>query len=202
MNDYDENMLHFLDPTLLREKLAFFSLFIAIYENFKYTIVEHVRWFYCNGFQDGKPTFDDYGREVLSKVESGKNKEIRATLLWLEQADAININDSRFFREITNLRNSLAHDMAQQLLSPLKQELVDQCLEMLALFEKIERWWIIQVELPTDPDSPFETDESTEPEMATSLNVEFLKMATTIVLTSADKYKRMYQDLLSRTKNK
>jgi hypothetical protein len=178
MNDYDENMLHFLDPTLLREKLAFFSLFIAIYENFKYTIVEHVRWFYCNGFQDGKPTFDDYGREVLSKVESGKNKEIRATLLWLEQADAININDSRFFREITNLRNSLAH------------------------FEKIERWWIIQVERPTDPDSPFETDESTEPEMATSLNVEFLKMATTIVLTSADKYKRMYQDLLSRTKNK
>lgn len=145
MNDYDESMLHFLDPALLKEKLGFFAIFIAIYENFKYTIVEHVKWYYCNGFQDGRFTFDGYEREVLCKVSSRKNREIRATLLWLEQVGAMNSDDRRLFRKITNLRNSLAHDMAQQLLSPLEQELVDQCLGMLALFKKIEQWWIIQV---------------------------------------------------------
>jgi hypothetical protein len=44
----------FLKPEFLRQKLIQASVFIAVYENFKSSIVDNVKYFYCIGFEDGK----------------------------------------------------------------------------------------------------------------------------------------------------
>ncbi len=72
----------FLKPESLRQKLIQASVFIAVYENFKSSIVDNVKYFYCIGFEDGKELIRGYEENVLSRVKSKNNRQIKATLLW------------------------------------------------------------------------------------------------------------------------
>lgn len=74
MNKYDAKWDSFLDPEYLGICLKFVSLFIAIYENFKYTIIENVRYFYWSGYKNGVEYFNDYEEQVLKKVKSKKKQ--------------------------------------------------------------------------------------------------------------------------------
>lgn len=68
--DYVEKLNEFFNPDLLRQKLITASIYIAVYENFKSSIVDNVKYFYWSGFEDGKEQFEEY--EKKSSFESGK----------------------------------------------------------------------------------------------------------------------------------
>src|SRR5690554_5912820 len=141
----------FLKPEFLRQKLIQASVFIAVYENFKSSIVDNVKYFYCIGFEDGKELIRGYEENVLSRVKSKNNRQIKATLLWYKEHGAISNQDIEKFKTMTDLRNVLSHELLGKLLEGLPENILDVYFDMIALFEKITKWWIKEIEIPTDP---------------------------------------------------
>lgn len=198
MNDYSEKFFELLNPDMLKEQLILISLFIAVYENFKSTIIENVKYFYWSGYENGKEQFEYYEQDVLSKVKSKKNRQIKATLHWLKEAGAMTEEDKQNFTKITEMRNSLAHNMSATLLEGLPPNFNDLYVNMLGLFEKIIKWWICEIEIPTNPDLNHEQYENICWDEVTSVNLEFLKIMTDIAINSTEKYQQIYRDLFRK----
>ena len=191
-NKYIQQLENCFNPAILKQNLVIASLFIAVFDNFKSSIVDKVKYFYLSGIKDGKEEFRDYDREVLSKVKSKKNREIKATLLWLRESEAITIEDENKFEELTNMRNKLAHEMSKMLLEGFPEIIYELYVDMINLFNKIEKWWVIEIEIPINP--PDIPPEDICWDEITSLNIEFIKIMSEIAFTDSDKYMEMIKN--------
>ena len=189
----DDKISELLNPDMLKEKLILISLFVAVYENFKSTIVENVRYFYWSGLENGKEQFKYYEEKVLNKVATQKNKQIKATIQWLKEAGAITDNDEEDFIDITKMRNMLVHNMSVTLFEGLPENVEELFFLMLQLFEKITKWWICEIEIPTNSDIVLEQNMTICWDEVTSSNLEFLKMMTDIAINSTEKYQEFYK---------
>jgi hypothetical protein len=190
----DKTFENILNPEILNLNLKIISMFIAIYESFKEAIVENVKDFYCTGFSEGKLIYShEYEQKVLGKIESKENRQIRATILWFFDHDAINESDMKKFIEITDERNRLTHDMFNVLSVGLTTRTLDLLLDMLKLYEKMEKWWIVNIEIPADLDLLVGLDK-VDINSTMSLKVEFLKIMTEAVLTDTKKYYEIYKN--------
>jgi hypothetical protein len=139
----------FLNPETLRFNLIAASVYISVFEVLKNTIVDRIRDFYTNGFnQDGWIIDPKYETTILSKNRS----PVYASLEWLKEMNAIDDADITTFEGVKKLRNELAHALTQRLHEGLPAEMPERIGEMFFLVDKIERWWIVNVEIPTDPD--------------------------------------------------
>ena len=185
----------FLKPESLRQKLIQASVFIAVYENFKSSIVDNVKYFYCIGFEDEKELFCGYEENVLSRVKSKNNRQIKATLLWYKELGAISNQDIEKFKTMTDLRNVLSHELLGKLLEGLPENILDVYFDMIALFEKITKWWIMEIEVPTSPDFTPEQYDEIAWEGVTSVALEFIKMMTDIAFTGNEAYLEQLKDL-------
>lgn len=159
-----DNWIRFLDPENLKDNLMFSSLYIASFEAFKDYVVEEVKFFYCHGIADGQPIFDvTYDVEVKSKNKS----LVKATLLWFVEAGAIDDSDINLFEELLKYRNKLSHELMTLLFEGLPEEFPTKFYELIKLRVKIEKWWILNIEIPTNPD--FDASmEITEDDITTS----------------------------------
>jgi hypothetical protein len=138
----------FLDPKELRPNLILASLYIAAFEVLKNSINERIRDFYITGF-DGKDWMISpaYGVEVLSQDRS----PTYASLNWLVASHAINDEDIEKYNNIKECRNLLAHEITKCLVKGLPPDYSDNFKNMITLLDKVEKWWIINVEIPTVP---------------------------------------------------
>lgn len=144
-----EKWLKFLDPENLKDKLIFSSLYIATYESFKDYVIEEAKFFFNNGFSEEKFTFSkEYNSEVLSRDKNVLN----ATLYWLKDFGAIENNDIEVLNELRKYRNKLSHELMDLLFEGLPQELPKKFSQLIELRVKIEKWWVLNVELPINPD--------------------------------------------------
>jgi hypothetical protein len=178
----------FLKPEFLRQKLIQASVFIAVYENFKSSIVDNVKYFYRIGFEDGKELIRGYEENVLSRVKSKNNRQIKATLLWYKEHGAISNQDIEKFKTMTDLRNVLSHELLGKLLEGLPENILDVYFDMIALFEKITKWWIMEIEVPTSPDFTPEQYDEMDWDDVSSVALEFIKMMTDIAFTGNEEY--------------
>ena len=64
----------------------------------------------------------------------------------------VNEDDVAAFERVKRLRNELAHALTGMLLQELPAELTERFDEMVSLLDKIERWWMVNVEIAVDPD--------------------------------------------------
>ncbi|MFH5804698.1 hypothetical protein [Alienimonas sp. DA493] len=134
-----KNWAKFLNPASLKANLISASLFLAAYEIFKGSAVTSIRGFI---FDD-----DRYSEHVSSRHKS----PLKASLLWLQEQGAINDQDVELADRLRQHRNNLAHNLPKHL------SLVDHNVEaetigsIYALVSKIDRWWIREVRMPTDP---------------------------------------------------
>lgn len=145
----NEKWLRFLDPENLKDNLIFSSLYIATYESFKDYVIEEVKFFFNTGFTNGKYIFSDsYKSDVLSKDRS----LVKATLLWLKEFGAIEDRNIEIFDELRKYRNKLSHELMNLLFEGLPEELPEKFIELIRLRVKIEKWWILNIEVPTNPD--------------------------------------------------
>jgi hypothetical protein len=139
----------FLNPANLRSNLIVASIFLAAFELLKQSIVERIRDFYCLGFDSGGLKIDPkYESDVLAKNRS----PVYASLAWLKESGAIGDTDIAAFDAIRQTRNEIAHQITQVLTEGLKADYVARFQEMVSLLAKIEKWWIVNVEIPTNPD--------------------------------------------------
>lgn len=140
----------FLDPAVMRPRLISASIFIAAFETLKDAIVGRIRDFFTFGFDEkGAHVDSKYKDDVLCRNRS----PTYASLDWLKEQGAINESDLASFERVKSCRNHLAHDLFRVVGSeglPADFEVALQ--DMVGLLGKIERWWISNVEIPTNPD--------------------------------------------------
>jgi hypothetical protein len=138
-----------LTPAVMQDRLISASLYLTSYEMLKESIIRRIRDVYCIGFDADGPTISqDYQEEVLSLHKS----PLYASLKWLQDAEVINQADVQTFEELKRLRNLLAHELSLIVFTGKEVALMDRMRELMDLLRKIEIWWVINVEIATDPD--------------------------------------------------
>lgn len=139
----------FLNPEILRSNLIVASLYITAFEMLKDTIISRIHDFYIIGFEDDKEIISsDYKTKVLSL----NNSPLYASLEWLKQNDVIDDQDMKIFSDIKFCRNEIAHELSNFISQNPKIDPLPLFSKMNELLNKIEKWWIINVEVTTNPD--------------------------------------------------
>lgn len=140
----------FLNPEVTKPRIIAASIYIAAFESLKDSIVEHLRMFFWTGFDETGDKIDPkYKTDVLARNKSA----VYASLDWLKERCAIDDADLATFERVKRCRNTLAHELLSVLSSKGMPADYEQCFaDMVALLRKIEVWWIVNVEIPTNPD--------------------------------------------------
>lgn len=144
----------FFDANALRRQLIEVSVFLAGFEMLKTSVVGRLQSFYSNtaGIVSGELKWEvspEYRQCVLSRDKS----EQCASLLWLKEAEAITDEDISAYERVRKCRNRLAHDLMHLLLEEGLPSDFEKCVvDMANLIHKVEKWWIINVDIATDPD--------------------------------------------------
>ena len=146
--DIDESWRRFLTPEILRDNLITASLYVAAFELLKESIVERIRDFYLLGYDESDPQFlTKYDADVLSKNRS----PVYASLQWMMEQKAIDNNDIASFEAAKNCRNVIVHEMNRMLTDGLPADWQRNFDSIVALLDKVEKWWIVEVEIPSNP---------------------------------------------------
>jgi hypothetical protein len=145
----------FLSPDVVRSKLQLAGVFLVAYEILRDTITGRPLNFFADHWSGPnlEPIVnEEYRLKVLKLDPKGKEDRVRGSLAFLRELGAISEEDEITFRTITDARNSVAHELHRVLHGERGVDFVAQLAPLSALVLKIERWWIINVELPTNPD--------------------------------------------------
>jgi hypothetical protein len=149
MSDTADQWERFLDPDVVRPSLFLATMFITTFEILKDSLVNDIRDFYTNGFDEHGPTVDsDYQSRVLSKNKNPLN----ASLQWLRENDVIDDEDLATFEKLRATRNLLAHQLFDVVTGQVESAHEAQFDSLVALLRKIGVWWVVNVEIPTNPD--------------------------------------------------
>jgi len=73
-------------------------------------------------------------------------------LNWLVESEVISDADCEAFERLKAMRNKLAHELPSCVLGGADFQFASHFQEASDLLEKIEVWWILNVEIPTNPD--------------------------------------------------
>lgn len=142
-----------LDRDILKDSINMVALFVTVYELLEDTIISKPKDFYTIWEFDDKAR-KKYADQVLSLYDKSacpeittNNKELISSLIWFKNNGAIDADDIKVFADSRVLRNKVTHEMLYTIAAGGKQ-LVEQFALMYALFCKIERWWILEIEVP------------------------------------------------------
>lgn len=139
----------YLNPEKLKNKLIISSLFIASFESLKDYIVEELKFFYNIGFSGDKYILSkEYTKDVLEKDKS----VLKASLLWFKDNGALSDEDLMIFDRLRAYRNKLSHELMRLLFDDLLDNISEDFNKLLEIRIKIEKWWILNIEIPTNPD--------------------------------------------------
>ena len=161
-----EQWKNLLDRDVLKDSIQMVALYITVFELLEHAVVSKPKDFFTIWEFDDK-AHQEYLHEVISLYDpkaipgiAGKRKDINASLLWLKKVGAIDDDDIRVYADSKKLRNNMAHQMLT-FIADGGSKVVGQFASMYALFSKIERWWILEHELPISGEyTPDEVDPS------------------------------------------
>jgi len=158
MSKYEKSWERFLDPDVLRPSLFMATMFITTFEILKNSIVDRIRDFYSNEFSPvGNTISPEYSTEVLSRNKS----PVYASLNWLMEQEAIDASDLDQFENLKKTRNIIAHKLFDVVTGQAESPHEEQFAILVELLRKIEVWWVLNVEIATNPDyTDEEIDES------------------------------------------
>lgn len=146
---HDKRWEDFLTPESTRERLISVSMYITAFEILKDAIVDRIKSFYSNEFgPDGAVVGPEYKNKVVSRSKS----LVYASLDWLIESGVIDHSDLAIFETVKKTRNTLAHELPSIVMGDNLVPVSEHFQLVFKLLNKIERWWIINVEIPTNPD--------------------------------------------------
>lgn len=148
----------FLDPEVVRPSLFLSTMFITTFEILKDSVVDRIRDFYTNGWDENGPVV---GPEYESQVLTRNKSTLYASFDWLREHNAIDEADLKTFETLKKTRNQLAHQLFDVVTGQVESEYAAQFPVLVSLLRKVEVWWVVNVEIPTNPDyDGKEVDES------------------------------------------
>ncbi len=148
--DISRSWERFLDPDKARPCLIAASVYIAAFEALKDCVVNRIRDFFLTEFNgENEIVSPRYATDVLRRHKS----PVCASLDWLKEHGAIDEADITTYDRVKSCRNVLAHELLAALgTHGLPPDYHANFSDMVALLRKIEVWWIMNVEIPTNPD--------------------------------------------------
>jgi len=143
----------------LRSFLITASLYITAFELLKDSITKRIEGFFLVGTkcrnQDRQKEYNEEMRSYRDKHKDKKDKKTYASLDWLIDVGAISEADVKKYDDVRSFRNEIAHEMLN-LMSIKTTENLDRMNQhfvmMLELLRKIETYWILNVDVPCNPD--------------------------------------------------
>lgn len=152
-SDYLQQWKNIFDTEVLRGNINLIAMYIMVYELLEDTIISRPKDFYTiiEFDEEAQKKYDKYvlslyDKKAYPKINS-KNKELIASLIWFKNSGAIDNNDIDIFSVCRSLRNEITHEMLTTI-TVGAEKLVDQFCIMYGLFSKIEKWWILEIEVP------------------------------------------------------
>ena len=191
-NEFIQQWTNFMDPDRLKPNLELIALYITLYEMLEDTIINKPKDFFM-----AVDALDEegYKADVLSLYDPARcplirkgNKVLISSLLWLRKFDAITDEDIEAFSNLKTRRNSLTHEMFSSLAKGLDEAFMVDFFKMYNLFCKIERWWILEIEIPTNPDFDDKDPADIAADGVMSGNMIVLSMVVDIVSSGSNKY--------------
>lgn len=147
------NLENLLDEQILRSNVEFAALFVLNFESFKEYIVDQVRVFYSNSitFDNDELTYKE-SEKYKKKVLSLDKKIDTASLKWFVQAGAITEKEIDLYHLCRKKRNDITHELLKNLSLGFQEKDMDLFINMVCLYQKIDNWWINEIEIPTFAD--------------------------------------------------
>lgn len=139
----------FLNPDAIKGNLILSALYLAAYELLKDAIVGNIRDFFSFEYGDGKDVQDkQYDDEVVSVHKD----LLYASCVWLKRNGVITEGEVEEIENIRRHRNQAAHELPKLLSDTSLNLNVRYFLRIRELLEKIEVWWVKNMEVPVNPD--------------------------------------------------
>jgi hypothetical protein len=147
--DTTASWLKLLNPDSLKKSLIQTSLYITCWEMLKEAIIDQPRGFYSHEWKDGDMVPSPrYATEVLSLDRN----VLMASAVWFKERDAISDSDIQTIRDLRSHRNEIAHELPKFIASTDSNVQLNFLNAILYLTQKIDKWWIQNIEIPTNPD--------------------------------------------------
>jgi hypothetical protein len=135
-------------PDILKRNLIIASLYLSAYEILKGAVIDQPKSFFTDFTNEGfKP-----GKKYKDEVRSLHKDEFQASCLWHRLNDVITQDDFDEIQVLRRHRNEIAHELASYLVDIDKEINIHYLRAILRLLTKIDRWWIMNFELPVNPD--------------------------------------------------
>lgn len=162
MEDAKRYLENVSNKEVVRDNLSFIALYVGLYESFIHSIVDRVEGFLSDDFEKGKRGktkyihSGEYKRLIKErKVDSSGNRDVtKATVLWFVDQHAIKQTDYETFLDLKHRRNSYAHEIGRIALEGLQEDAVEALIKLLTLYQKIDKWWINEIEIPLTMNVP------------------------------------------------
>ncbi|MBP1142846.1 hypothetical protein ACTACN_04045 [Pseudomonas syringae] len=149
MGTTSERWERFLDPDAVKPSLFLATMFITAFEILKNSAIDRLRNFYTNGFDENGPIISpEYQNRVLYRNKS----VLYASFDWLQESGAIDSKDLEQYEKLKRTRNLLAHQLFEVVTGLVESKHEAHFEELLELLRKIEVWWVLNLEIATDPD--------------------------------------------------
>ena len=160
MSNNINDLERILDKDSLKVELSFMAIFIGLFEYLKDTVCSRVESFLCTDMtrtDEGELIWvhtDEYKSEIEKRIVDGEvvKDRLRNTMLWYKDAGALTEKDYVRFLELRKKRNSYAHEMTAHILDGLPEQDMHALIDLLELFQKLDQWWINEIEIPISGD--------------------------------------------------
>ncbi|MFO1461058.1 MAG: hypothetical protein U1G08_16845 [Verrucomicrobiota bacterium] len=182
MKELSESWERLLNPESLKRNLVAAAVFLAAYEMLKDSMIDRLRDFFSDDImaESGSVTSPDYRVKVLSLHK----KEMVACSLWFRNMGALAEDDLKTLGEIAQHRNFVAHQLPNVLGESGKDVSLERLAQILELTSKVDRWWIREVEVPTNPD--FDVNPPSPEDLEQSFSSRMMIMALLIEVAGGD----------------
>ena len=143
----------FLNPDLVRSTFISAGLFLVAHEMLIDSLKRHPLSFFATRWTSkGPDQSEKYRKEVLALDPKQMNDPVRGSIAWLKSMNALDEDDEVAIKRVTDERNRLAHELSGVIHGSLPQKFNEYYPTVMSLVSKIEKWWIVNVEMATDPD--------------------------------------------------
>lgn len=199
--DATQSWLKFLNPVELKQNLIRCSIFIAAWELLKESVIDPILWFYTDGFHGKTYIRPKYHQEVIDLDTREKKDVFHASCLWLRKNNAICDADIQMISYIRDHRNFVTHEMTKVLGAAgveVNLGLLDNLIDILC---KIDRWWIVEVEIPTNPDFTAEDMEKVDRTKVFSMRMMTLQLIAMVAHGDDQSLMAIYEEFREKTRS-
>jgi hypothetical protein len=177
-------------PEVLGANLIRASLFLVAWEVLKNSIIGKPLGFFATEFEgenlQPKPSVK-YKEAVLSLDKN----VLMASCLWFKSMEALTDDDIQKLQGAREYRNQIAHNLIE-FLGSFDKDLEDEQLQVVQeLLVKVDRWWVREIEIPTNPD--FDGQDVPDEEISSG-NMLMLAMIFDVVSGKQD-YRELLENL-------